>query len=74
MSGEWFSKSGRTLERRQNSTNGNPRYWVTFADGTRLPTATDASVGYVIGNSEFDGAVRVWVVRGHITDIVAVTE
>lgn len=72
MSGQWLYKSGRTLERRNNTANGGPRFWVTFDDGTRLPTKADAQVNHVIGNPEYDDRVRVWVERGEITDIFQV--
>lgn len=74
MSEQWLRKSGRTTQRRQNSTNGGPRFWVTFDDGTRLPTATDANVAHRIENSDYDGDVEIWLVRGEITDIRAVGE
>lgn len=67
-----YRKSGRTLERLKNSVNGNPRYRVTFNDGTKFLTAPDASIGYTIGNSEFDGHVDITVNgRGYIVDIGA---
>lgn len=42
-----------TLERLNNSRNGNPRFRVTFTDGTVAQTETDGSVNYVIENKEF---------------------
>lgn len=49
-----------TLERLKLSVNGNPRFRVTFTDGTSAQTQTDASVGYSIENSEYrDVPVRV---------------
>lgn len=66
----YIRKSGRTLERMNNSRNGNPRYRVTFADGTVFPTAVDAQVGYAIGNPEYNGDVDVKVNgRGEVVDI-----
>lgn len=67
--GEWVRKSGLTTERRTNTTNGNPRFWVTFSDGTRFATANDASVGFVIENSEYRGDVLVYIEGGVIKDI-----
>ena len=68
-----YRKSGRTLERLRSSANGNPRYRVTFADGTTFTTERDAQLGYSIGNPEFDGDVLVTVdSQGEIVDIEAV--
>jgi len=36
--------------RLRNSTNGNPRYRVTFTDGTVLDSQSDASWCYAFGN------------------------
>jgi hypothetical protein len=66
----YVRKSGRTLERLQNSVNGNPRYRVTFADGTCYPMGRDLQVGYTIGNPEFDGDVWVQLHRGEIVDVI----
>ncbi len=57
MSDKTIRKSGRTLQQRLNSVNGNPRFWVTFSDGTRFATAPDANVNFRIENSEYDGDV-----------------
>lgn len=72
MSEQWLRKSGRTLERRWNTNAGNPRFWVSFADGSRLPTEDDAAVNFVIHNSDFDGVVEVLVRNGAIIDIAGV--
>lgn len=72
MSERWVRKSGRSLERLRNSANGNPRFRVTFDDGTSFETGRDAQVGYLIGNSEFDGVVDILVRRREIVDIRAV--
>jgi hypothetical protein len=60
-----------SLERLKLSTNGNPRFRVTFTDGTVAQTQTDASIGYSIENSEFrDVPVRVSFTRaGRIFDV-----
>jgi hypothetical protein len=42
-----------SLERLNNSVNGNPRYRVHFVDGTSMLTQSDASIGYAIGNPEY---------------------
>lgn len=62
-------KSGRTLTRQRSSRNGNPRYLVTFADGTSYRTGVDSSCAYGIGNSELDNVVQVKIERGCIVDI-----
>jgi hypothetical protein len=41
------------LERLKLSTNGNPRFRVTFTDGAVAQTQTDGSVGYEIENPEY---------------------
>ncbi len=41
------------VDRERNSKNGNPRYLVTFDDGTSARTAVDAAVAYGISNSCF---------------------
>ncbi len=65
-----YRKSGRTLARLRNSTYGNPRWRVTFDDGTVFDTAPDAQVGYSIGNPEFNGDVVITVDgRGRIVGI-----
>lgn len=54
MSNETQSvKTIASLERLKLSTNGNPRFRVTFTDGTIAQTQTDAAVGYSIENSEY---------------------
>lgn len=59
------------LERLKLSTNGNPRFRVTFTSGLVAQTLTDASVGYSIENSEYrDVPVLVTFTRaGRITDV-----
>jgi hypothetical protein len=37
------------------SAAGNPRFKVTFTDGTSALTQTDAAVNYAIENSEYQG-------------------
>lgn len=47
------------LDRLRNSRNGNPRYRVTFEDGSCARTKSDAEISYGITNPELRGAVRV---------------
>lgn len=56
---------------RDSSVNGNPLYWVTFADGSMASTAVDGSVNYGITNSEFQGVpLRVeYNRRGHVVHV-----
>lgn len=65
-------KTIASLERMKLSANGNPRFRVTFTDGTVAQTQTDASVGYAIENPEyrdvpvkvsFTPAGRIWNVE-----------
>ena len=67
-------KTIASLERLKLSTNGNPRFRVTFTDGTVAQTQTDASVGYSIENPEFrDVPVRVsYTPAGRIWNIETV--
>jgi len=73
MASQWLRKSGMTLERRQNSPNGNPRYFAMFADGTRLPTVSDGQVNYLIPNPEYAGDVEIEVRGGEIINVREVT-
>ena len=41
------------LDRRNSSTNGNPRYRVTLVGQATIDTETDASVNYAIDNPEY---------------------
>lgn len=43
------------LKRLMNSQSGNPRWRVTFADGTIAETKPDADVNYGIANSDRQG-------------------
>lgn len=61
-----------SLERMKLSTNGNPRFRVTFTDGTVAQTQTDSSIAYAIENPEyrdvpvkvsFTPAGRIWNVE-----------
>ncbi len=63
-----------SLERMKLSVNGNPRFKVTFTDGTVAQTQTDASIGYAIENSEYrDVPVRVsFTPAGRIWNVEAV--
>lgn len=40
------------VQRIGTSKNGNPRYRLFFLDGGTSETATDASIGYSISNSD----------------------
>jgi hypothetical protein len=51
------------LKRLNNSVNGNPRYNVTFDNGTNGNTSSDASFCYGIENPAMRGAVDVWLTR-----------
>jgi hypothetical protein len=66
----YIRKSGRTTERMRSSVNGNPRWQVTFDDGSHWPTAPDSSCAYGINNSELDGEVQILLnSRSNIVDI-----
>jgi len=47
------TRTVKSLTRKNSSRNGNPKFEVTFTDGTRLTTATDTSLAYGIENSEY---------------------
>lgn len=59
------------IERLKLSTNGNPRFRVTFTNGLMAQTQTDGAVGYSIENPEYRGVpVLVTFTRaGRITDV-----
>lgn len=40
------------IDRRQNTKAGNPRYKVTFTDGTSANTQTDTAAAYDIQQSD----------------------
>lgn len=67
-------KTIASLERLKLSTNGNPRFRVTFTDGSVAQTQTDASIGYSLENPEFrDVPVRVSYTRaGRIFNVETV--
>jgi hypothetical protein len=65
----YVRKSGRTVTRMPSSRNGNPRFHVTFADGSSFATGVDSSCAYGIENSELNGDVWVRIERGQIVDI-----
>lgn len=44
-----------SLERLRLSSNGNPRFRVTFTDGRQADTQTDAAVNYGLENREYQG-------------------
>ena len=60
-----------SLERLKLSTNGNPRFRVTFTDGTVAQTQTDSSIAYAIENPEYRGVpVKVsFTAAGRIWDL-----
>lgn len=43
-------------DREDNSPDGNPRYLVTFDDGTSARTVRDGQIGYGISNNAFQGS------------------
>ncbi|WP_020142297.1 hypothetical protein [Terracoccus sp. 273MFTsu3.1] len=45
-----YTKTIEKVERLRSSTNGNPRWLVTFTDGATAKTQRDSSVGYSIDN------------------------
>ena len=49
------------IERLNNSVNGNPRFEITFSDGSTHRTQSDASISYSITNKEFRGPINVWL-------------
>jgi hypothetical protein len=63
-----------SVERANNSKDGNPRYRVTLDDGTAMLTKADAALNHYIGNPEFrDGQVRVAITgKGAARSIVHV--
>lgn len=42
-----------TIERTNSSVNGNPAFFVTFTDGTRARTQSDAGMAYGIENKQW---------------------
>ncbi len=58
------------LKRLNSSVNGNPRYRVTFDDGSSAITQSDAMFCYAITNPEMRSDVIVTYTRaGRIADI-----
>lgn len=54
----------------RSSQYGNPRYEITFTDGTVAQTQSDASVNYGITNPEYQGVtLKVSFTRGKITHV-----
>lgn len=41
------------LERMKNSASGNPRFMVTFTNGTTASTSPDSAFAYEIENSQY---------------------
>lgn len=59
-----------SIERMPSSRNGNPRYRLTFTDGTSLPTSPDSSLANEINNGEYQESRPVEFTvdgRGNIT-------
>ncbi len=57
-----------TAERLTNSVNGNPRFKITFDDGERYITSTDAACSYDVENllgrrGEPSYPVHVWLTK-----------
>jgi hypothetical protein len=46
-------KTIANLKRLKNTVNGNPRYIVTFTDGTSIRTQGDSMLGYSVENPEY---------------------
>lgn len=71
-----FVRTIERLDRMDSSANGNPRYLVTFTDGTGKPTSPDASIAYALPNPEFRGVPVTFTQngRGHITHAVPVAD
>ena len=58
------------LERMRNTTNGNPRWRVSFTDGTSATTEADSACASVIDNSEYTGVpLKVEYRRGQVCRI-----
>jgi hypothetical protein len=58
------------LERLRLSSNGNPRFRVTFTDGSSAITQSDAAFCYGIENQEMRGDVTVTYTRaGKISEM-----
>jgi len=64
----------RTLERIKNSRNGNPRYRITFTDGSVARTKTDTSMTngaeYHLAKLEGMTVTVTFDSRGYITDVL----
>ena len=58
----------------RNSKLGNPRWGVTFTDGTYAETSRDFALGYVINNSEWLGVpIKATIRRGVLTKVEKIT-
>ena len=71
MAEKTYVKTGLMIARitRLNSSrNGNPRFQVSFTDGTVAPTGVDCAIAYGIQNSEYRGVPLsvTFNSRGHI--------
>ena len=61
------TKTIDSIKRAASSRNGNPRFTVTFTDGSTHSTAVDAMVAYGIENSEYRNVpLDVTLENGHI--------
>lgn len=60
----------KSIERMDNSPDGNPRHRIHLRSGVYLDTAPDASVGHVIANPEYADVPVLFTLnsRGQITD------
>lgn len=64
-----------STRRLNNSVNGNPRFMVTFTDGTAAQTNPDSAVNHAVGNTELEGPVVVtFSPKGLITHMVPATD
>lgn len=64
------------LERLNNSTNGNPRFRIHFADGQTAVTQSDASIAYGLEDRKFFGVpVKVTATpAGMVWNVELITE
>lgn len=64
MSDYVLIKTIESLERLNCSVNGNPRYRITFTDGSSAVSQSDAGFCYSINNQEFrDVPVKVTFIK-----------
>lgn len=63
------------IDRLNSSSNGNPRYRITFTDGSSAITMSDAAFCYSIGNPGYRVASQVqveWSRAGRIAQLWSV--